>query len=182
MLESLPCHAHAICDERSPFPPGHTLGNTWKFWTHLREFSCTCMYTRYTCIYMKMHHTVKVKTSPAKYVQADIFRFRTRRGAGDDACGSRLPSRREPLHMSRGVVQRQMTPEHANFKTLSIFNSASFVESQFARVPGKVTTNIGARRERWGCVRGKSQKSSYAERNGLLWETRSDLSAVYYSG
>ena len=180
MLESLPCHAHAICDERSPFPPGHTLANTWKFWTHLREFSCTCMYTRYTCIYMKMHHTVKVKTSPAKYVQADIFRFRTRRGAGDDACGSRLPSRREPLHMSRGVVQRQMTPEHANFKTLSIFNSASFVEIRES--PGESTHKHWSKTGKVGVVRGKSQKSSYAERNGLLWETRSDLSAVYYSG
>ena len=77
-----------------------------------------------------MHHTVIGKTSAAKQCQTDIFRFRTRRGAGDDACGSRsrsrpmraavVPARRELLHMSRGVVQRQMTPEHANFKTPSI--------------------------------------------------------------
>lgn len=83
-------------------------------------------------VYMHVHENASYSQrknicsqTMSKHVQTDIFRFRTRRGAGDDACDSRLPCRREPLHMSRGVVQRQMTPEHANFKTLSIFNSAS---------------------------------------------------------
>ena len=106
-------HSEARVPLAIPWPtPGH-FGHT-----------CTNFYV-YACIHgihactRKMHHTVKGKTCAAKQcpnrLQTDIFRFRTCRGAGDDA-------RREPLHMSRGVVQRQMTPEHANLKTLSMLN------------------------------------------------------------